>query len=509
MAQYLLGVDIGSHESKGVLTDTTGKVVAQHVLKHEMQYPKPGFVEHDVEAVWWGEFANICRNLVEKAGIDAKEIAGVAVTAAFGMVPVDKDCNPLRPGGIMYGVDTRSVAEIDELNERMGEEFILQRCGNPLSTQQMGPKILWLKNNEPEIFEKAYKFLPSSSFIVARLTGEFVIDQLHAGFHGPLYDLKKQSWGKDLCEGIVEIERLPEIKWACEIAGTVTDKASSETGLAVGTPVTVGTSDVAAEALSIGVTSPGETMMMYGSTAWITLLVEEPVLHEALWASPFVFPGVFCLHGGTATSGSMTRWMRDNIASEMVSAEEKGEPEAYTKLTEMAQGAPPGSDGLVILPYFAGERSPINDPHAKGMIFGLQMRHGRSHLYRAALEGVGYSINHTLQIMREAGADPKLVTAVGGGTKSKVWLQSVSDITGVPQEVPAVTLGASYGNAFLAGYAVGIFEAPEDIRKWVAVDSRVSPDPKNTEIYNALMEVYLQLYKRNADLMHDVARLVD
>lgn len=507
MPQYLLGVDVGSHETKGVLADASGSVVASAVLKHEMDYPEPGFVEHDVEKVWWGEFATICRTLVDQAEIDAADIAGLSVSAAFGMVPVDREINPLRAGGILYGIDTRSTAEIEELNQRLGEDTILQRCGNPLSTQQMGTKVLWLKNNEPDIYRRAYCFLPSSSFIVARLTGACVIDHLHAGFFGPLYDLKQQAWGQDLCEGIVEIERLPAIKWASEIAGHVTAKAAELTGLAEGTPVCVGTSDVATEALSIGVTQPGHCMMMYGSTAWITLLVKEPVLHEKLWASPYIFPGVFCLHGGTATSGSLTRWVRDNTAGELIAAESDGGEEAYSQLTRMVKGIPAGSDGIVILPYLAGERSPINDPDAKGMIFGLQMRHSRAHLYRAALEGVGYSINHTLNVMRDAGADPELLTAVGGGTKSDVWLQSVSDITGVPQEVPAITLGASYGNAFLAGYAAGLFENPEDIRQWVDVAKRVEPDKDPAETYAALMKIYLQLYNRTADLMADIGKV--
>jgi len=507
MPQYLMGVDVGSHETKGVLVDISGAVIENAVIKHELLYPRPGFVEHDVEQVWWGEFAEICQTLIKKSGVSAGDIAGISVSAAFGMVPVDKDINPLRSGGIMYGVDTRSTAEIDELNQRMGEDTILQRCGNPLSTQQMGPKILWLKNNEPEIYEKAHCFLPSSSFIVARLTGALVIDHLHAGFFAPLYDLKQQAWGQDLCQGIVDPSRLPTIKWASEVAGHVTDQAAAATGLAVGTPICVGTSDVATEALSIGVTNPGHTMMMYGSTAWITLLVKQPVLHEKLWASPYIFPGVFCLHGGTATSGSLTRWMRDNTAHDLVAAETDGGDEAYSELSRMAQDVPPGSDGIVILPYFSGERSPINDPTAKGMIFGLQMRHDRAHLYRAALEGVGYSINHTLNAMREAGADPALLTAVGGGTKSPVWLQSVSDITGIPQEVPTITLGASYGNAFLAGFAVGIFSSPEEIRSWVDVADRVDPDESTAATYDALMDIYLKLYERTADLMSDIDKL--
>ncbi len=500
--KYLMGVDVGSYESKGVLTDIKGNVIAKAVRKHELEFIKPGYVEHNAEKIWWGEFADISRSLICEANITSDKIQSVAVSGVFSMIPVDENAKPLRKGGIMYGVDTRSTAEIEEIIQDLGHETILERTGNPLTVQSMGPKILWLKNNEPEVYKKAYTFFTASSFIVARLTGVFAIDHLEAGFYGPLYDFKTQNWADDLCKNIVEIERLPEIKWASEVAGKVTKEAAAETGLAEGTPVTVGTSDVATEALSIGVTHPGEMMLMYGSTAWMSLIVDEPLLDENLWASPFIFPGTFCLHGGMATSGSLTRWMRDQLGRDLVEKENRDGQEAYSVLTEMAEEIPAGSDGIVILPYFSGERSPINDPLAKGMIFGLQIHHSRAHLYRAALEAVGYSINHTLQVMQNAGAKPTAINSVGGGIKSPVWLQSVSDITGLVQNIPKVALGASYGNAFLAGYAVGLFKEPTDIKNWVHMEKSVKPNKDNEKIYNERMQTYLSLYKANKNLMH-------
>lgn len=502
MARYLIGIDIGSYESKGVLTDEKGKVLASHVTKHELDFVRPGFVEHEAEAVWWGEFATICRALLRQSAVDPKSIAGVGISAVFSMIPVDAEARPLRPGGIMYGVDTRSTREIAEVSGRIGEATILARTGNPLTSQSMGPKILWLKNNEPEVYAAAHCFLPAAGFIVARLTGAFVIDHLEACFYGPLYDPQLGGWAPDLCEGIVDIGRLPQVRWACEVAGKVSEQAAAATGLAAGTPVTVGTSDVATEALSIGVTRPGETMLMYGSTAWITMIAEKPLHHKDLWSSPFLFPGTYCLHGGTATSGSLTRWMRDQVGPDLVAQEASGGENAYAALTALARSVAPGAEGLVILPYFSGERSPINDTDAKGVIFGLQMHHHRGHLYRATLEGIGYSINHILLAMREAGAAPQSMAAVGGGTANDVWLQAVTDITGLPQNVPEVTLGASYGNAFLAGYAVGLFERPEAVHDWIKGKRRVDRRPENADVYARQMQVYIDLCRKTRSEMH-------
>jgi xylulokinase len=504
--QCLMGIDIGSYESKGVLTDVSGKVLAKAAIKHELQFLKPGFVEQDVEKVWWGEFVELTKQLIAEAKVAAKDVISIGLSGIYSMVPVDKNADPLRSGGIMYGVDTRSVKEIDEVLGWHGEEKIFKRTGNGLSAQSMGPKILWVKKNEPEVYKKAHSFIPCANFIAARLTGNFNIDHLTAGFFGPCYDPATLEWDDELCQGIVEPERLPRPRWATDSAGRVTAAAAKRTGLAEGTVVSVGTCDVAGESMSIGVTAPGDMMLMYGSTAWITLLMDKPLMHEKLWATPYIFPGTYCLHGGMATSGSLTRWFRDVVAGAEVADEKNGGPDSYSVISKAAAKIKPGADGLIVLPYFSGERSPINDADARGMIFGLDIGHSKAHLYRAAYEGVGYSIHHTLQVMASSGAKAELMTAVGGGTKNEAWLQAVSDITNVPQRVPSMTMGASYGNCFIAGFAAGIFKDPKEISNWVATDRTVKPNPANADVYAKRMNTYLALYERTKDLMHETSK---
>lgn len=506
MPDCLIGIDIGSYESKGVLSTREGKVLAKAALKHELQFLKPGFVEQDVEKVWWGEFVGLVGRLMDEAGVPARDVASIGISGIYSMVPVDAHANPLRDGGIMYGVDTRSVLEIEELKKKFGEEQIFSRTGNGLSAQSMGPKVLWVQRNEPDVFRKAHSFLPCANFIAARLTGNFFIDHLTAGFFGPMYEPEKLGWAADLCEGIVDPRRLPAPRWATELAGRVTADAARRTGLAEGTAVTIGTCDVASEAMSIGVMAPGDMMLMYGSTAWITLISDAPMMDEHLFATPYIFPGTYCLHGGMATSGSLTRWFRDMVGADLVAAERQGGADAYSAISAEAAGIAPGSDGIVVLPYFSGERSPLNDADARGLIFGLDIGHTRGHLYRAALEGVGYSINHSLQVMAKAGATAKVMTSVGGGTKNPTWLQSVSDITGIPQRVPSMTMGASYGNCFIAGYAAGLIKDAGEIRTWVAMDRTITPDPRNSAVYERRMKTYLDLYARTADLMHATSR---
>ncbi len=222
---------------------------------------------------------------------------------------MDAECRPLRPGGILYGVDTRAAAEIAELEAALGVDAIFAKTGNSLSAQTTGPKILWLKRHEPEVYRRAYKFVTATSFLVARLTGNFVVDQLTGSFCAPLYDFRRRAYDDSLSREIVELERLPELRWANEIAGTVTPAAAAQTGLAAGTPVTVGTSDAAAEAVSVGVTAPGQMMLMYGSTIFFIEVLDQPITDERLWATPYLFEGTSALLAGMATSGALTRWL--------------------------------------------------------------------------------------------------------------------------------------------------------------------------------------------------------
>lgn len=504
----LLGIDIGTYESKGVLTTPLGEVVAQATIPHKLLFPRAGWAEHDPEATWWGDFCALSKELLATAGVSPDDIKGVGVSAIGpDVLPIDEEFNPLRMG-ILYGVDTRAVEEIDELNAQYGEDTIFDATANALSSQSTGPKILWIKKNEPEIYKKTRWFVDATTFIVARLTNRVVVDHFSAGTMVPMYDPQKNGWSSKYFQDILDINQLPEILWSHELAGKVTEKASEATGLAVGTPVSVGTIDAGAEALSVGVTKPGEMMMMYGSTIFMIQVTDNDQAREKrLWAGPYLFPGTWCLLAGMATSGSLTRWFKDNFAKELIAQEEAGGEAAYSLLVKEAGATPPGAEGVVVLPYFSGERTPVMDPRARGVIFGLSLTHTRGHIFRSILEGMGHGIKQHVDLFTAIGARPHTIKSVGGGTKNSVWIQAVSDISGVPQEIAPLTFGASYGDALLAGVAVGLVSSPEEIRHWQGAPTIVQPDETLTETYAPLSAIYTSLYDSTKDQMHKIYEL--
>jgi xylulokinase len=471
-------------------------------------FPRAGWAEHDPELTWWGDFCAITKQLLSTPGVVATDVKGVGISAIGpDVLPIDENFNPLRMG-ILYGVDTRAVKEIDELNAKYGEDEIFNATANCLSSQSTGPKILWIKKNEPEVYKKARWFVDATTFIVARLTSRVVIDHFSAGCMVPMYDPWKNEWSDKFCSDFVDLEQLPEILWSHELAGNVTQKASELTGLAEGTPVSVGTIDAGAEALSVGVTKPGEMMMMYGSTIFMIQVTDNDQAREKrLWAGPYLFPGTWCLLAGMATSGSLTRWFRDQFAPELVAAEKSGGAPAYAELVKEAAETKPGAEGVIVLPYFSGERTPVMDPRAKGMIFGLSLTHSRGHIFRAILEGMGHGVKQHVDLFTSIGARPKTIKSVGGGTKNSIWLQAISDISGVPQEVAPLTFGASYGDALLAGVAVGLVSSPEEIRTWQGKARIISPDEKLAETYRPLSEIYTSLYDATKNQMHKLHEL--
>lgn len=506
MAQdLLLGVDIGTYETKGVLVTPQGKVVATAAVPHKMLFPHAGWAEHDPEKTWWGDFVVIVSELLKTENVTPADIKGIAVSAIGPCVcPVDADFNPLRMG-ILYGVDTRAITEIEELNAKWGVETLFNETAGSMSTQATGPKVMWIKKHEPENYENARWFLTSQSFVVARLTGRVVIDHFTAAGYSPMYDPWNNNWNPKYCEGIVPIEKLPELLWSDEIAGHITESAAAQTGLLVGTPVTVGTADAGAEALSVGVTKPGQMMMMYGSTIFIIQVTDNDQARDMrLWAAPYLFKGTWCLAAGMATSGSLTRWFRDYFAQDLIRAEENGGLSAYEVLVHEAEQTPSGAEGVIVLPYFSGERTPINDPRAKGIIFGLSLTHTRGHLFRGILEGIGYGVKQHIDLFDSIGARPTEIRAVGGGTKNRVWVQAVSDISNVPQQVSPLIIGAAYGDALLAGIATGLVNGRDEIYKWQAGGRVVSPDPSKKEIYQPLSSIYAGLYNSTKEFMHEL-----
>lgn len=502
---YLLGVDIGTYSSKGVLVTLEGRVAASHVEEHTMSMPKPGWFEHDADAIWWRDFVVIVKALLEKSGIDPRKILGIG-TSAIGscVLPIDKDGTPLRPG-ILYGIDTRAAKEITYLDKVIGRKKIFENGGSHLTSQASGPKVLWIRNHEPEVYEKARYFLTSEAYLVHKLTGKDSIDVYTAAGYAPLFDVEHRCWIPEMGEHITPVERLPDIYWSCDVVGRVTPEAARVTGLAEGTPVIAGTTDAAAEAISAGVSEVGDMMMMFGSSIFFILKTASLIRTQSFWSSNFVEPDTYAFLGGMSTSGSLTRWFREEFGQPEVQAEKTGGANAYAALAELAAAAPPGAKGLVALPYFEGERTPIHDPKAKGVLFGLSLKHTRADIYRAILESVAYGIRHNVEGMAQEGVEAKRILAVGGGTKNLPWMQIVSDVAAIKMGVPEQQVGASYGDAFMAGVGVGVFSALTEVTQWVKMKHEILPNPKMRQAYEVNYRVFREVYEQTKGLMHRLA----
>ncbi|MEM6896390.1 MAG: FGGY family carbohydrate kinase [Pseudomonadota bacterium] len=491
-----LGVDIGTFETKGVLVDKAGTVIATARNPHEMLVPQPGWAEHRPEEDWWGDFIKVTRELVATAGCDPQDIKAVACSAIGPcMLPVDERGDPLM-NGVLYGVDTRAMAQVEALTKRIGEDVILDRCGNALTSQAVGPKILWLKEEHPEIYAKTSKVLTSTSFLVHRLTGEYVIDHYTAANFAPIYDVGRRDWCFDLAGDIARPDMLPRLMWSSNIAGQITEEAAAATGLAAGTPVTSGTIDAAAEALSVGVQYPGDMMVMYGSTIFMITLTRDRVRDGRLWYAPWLFEGQHASMAGLATSGTLTHWFRDQFARELP------RDTAFAALAAEAEEIAPGAEGLLFLPYFSGERTPIHDPMAKGTFFGLNLTHGRGHLYRALIEGIAYGTAHVVETYRQVDVALNRILAVGGGTKNALWLQATSDTSGLDQIVCEKTVGASFGDAFLARMALGEAKI-EDISAWNPVEQHVTA--RSEPAYQKGYKLFRKLYEQTKDIAADLS----
>jgi len=486
-----LGIDMGSGSAKGVLADSEGEIFATAVRPHSMSLPRPGWAEVDPVGVWWAEVVSICRELVDRA--EGRTVAGMCVSGVGPcLVLCDEELRPVRPA-ILYGIDMRATAEIAELTERYGVEAIVERGGTALTTQAVGPKMLWVQRNEREVWREAKAWYNSNSYVAARLTGEYVMDHHTASQCDPLYDIRSNSWSVDWAQDIAPGMQLPRLVWPSEIVGRVTPVAARATGLPVGTPVVAGTVDAWAEAFSAGVRQPGDLMLMYGSTMFFVQVLRELRVHPMLWTTAGVEPGSYTLAAGMATSGSLTEWLRELTGGV-----------SYEQLVAEAAQTPPGADGLLVLPYFAGERTPIYDPHARGVIAGLTLRHGRGHLFRAVYEGIAFGIRQILEFIEDDVDPATRLVAVGGGTQSGLWTQVVSDVTGRDQQLPEATIGASYGDALLAAIGTGTVDSATN---WARVRRTVTPDPANREVYDQLYRAYGDLYPATRAHAHLLAGL--
>jgi len=510
---YMLGVDIGTQGIKGVLLDEAFNVAAKAYLEHDFIQPRPNWFEHDAEKTWWEGFRTVVHELLQRAPVSPGEIIGVGHSAlAPCMLPVDEDGRPLR-NAILYGVDTRSQKEVMEIKQLLGEERTLEVTRKPLGTDHVPPKILWYKKNEPDHYAKTKRIFTASNYITYKLTGRFLLDYTQAAGFGPVYDFGKKQWNGEMCKLLgFSPGLLPELKNCYDLAGTVTPRASAETGLMAGTPVVIGSGDWATELISAGGFGPGEVTLVYGTTGIVSMATDRAPSVKGLSFTPHPILGNrFFANGGTSTFGALTKWFRDNFGDLEKIMQDRAGINAYTLLSCQAEKVPAGAEGLVILPYFSGERSPIYDPLAKGVILGLTTYHKRPHLYRALLEGTAYSFRHILEVFQKCGFDVSRVIACGGGANSSLWVQIIADVIGCDQSIPNIPTGSDIGSAYLAAKGTGLIgDLAAFIPSRRQKDARtVRADPQNHDRYTDYYRIYRSLYESVKSDMHALAELAE
>lgn len=505
---YLFGVDIGTSSSKGAIINNSGKVLAEAMVEHDINIIKPGWVEQDPEKCYWGDFKEITKTLLKRTQISPEDIVGIGVSSlAPDIIPIDKDGNVIRPA-IIY-MDRRASAECEELERELGSEGVVQKTGNIADPYYAGYKLEWYMRNEPENYKRTYKVLNADKFVTFRLTGRAIIDHTTAMIFAPYYDPRKGEWSHEISELVGGgIEKLPDLYLPHEVVGHVTSEAAKATGLKAGTPVIAAGPDAIVSAYSVGMVNEGESCFMYGTTGcWFTI-IDKPIYDKRLIATRHVVPGKYIIGGGMIATGGLVKWFRDNFGHVERSMADMLNVSAYQLLDQEAEKVPPGSDGLVVLPYFLGERTPIWDIDAKGLIFGLSLSHTRAHIFRSLMEAGGYGLRHHLDIAGSLGVKIKDMLAVNGGARSRLWRQIISDITGVPQYYVHPVPGAPYGDAFLAGIGTGVFKRFEDLKNYVQIKEKTEPNSKNHELYSKLYQIYLNLYPKVKDDYKTLSKII-
>ncbi len=500
----VIGIDIGTYSSKGVACTPDGVLLAEARVEHGVSMPGPGRLEHDADAVWWHDFRALSRQLMENLPPGIK-IAAVGLSAIGPcLLPVDRSGRPLRPA-ILYGADNRADDQLTRL-EHGRRAAIARLSGTHMTSQAAGPKIMWLIENEPDVMSRTSRLMTAAGYLVLRLTGEYSTDHHNASYFAPFYDLRRARWDLRFADGLVRADLLPPLRWPSEVVGPVTRSAAAATGIPAGTPVLAGTTDGAAEAVGAGVIRSGDLMLSYGSTSALVLVLDGFQTARPLWVTRGSWPDEYVLTAALSTSGSITTWCREQFAREFPIGGALDAGAAYEQLSLEAEELTLGARGLLLLPYFSGERSPFNDAKARGVIAGLSLSHRRGDVYRAILEGTAFGIRHNLETMIDSGTVPRRTVAVGGGTASRLWLEIVSDVTGLVQEIPDRSTGAAYGDAYLAATAVGLLdEGSGDGHSWVRIVDRVEPDPRRSERYEPNYQLYRALYTNTKKVVHALA----
>ncbi len=503
MGEFLVGSDVGTGGTKSVVMATDGTVLGSHYIEYPLITRKesweryPGAkAEHDPEW-YWNAVADTIQASIRQAGVDAKEIKGVSVSALSpACILVDRDLRPLQNAHIW--MDRRGSAECDWLKREIGEERVFRLSANPIDPYYATAKLMWEKNNRPDLYKKTYKLQTAADYPCMKLTGKAVTDYSNASLIGIAFDIVKRQWDEGLLEEIgLDPSKMPE-PFACDdVVGEVTREAADRTGLAPGTPVVAGTVDCNAAWVAGGAVDAGSTQLVMGTAGVLGVVHDEPAFTRDMITIVHTADSrrKYTTLAALVSCGALIRYFRDTFGQLECAAQAMGAGNAYDMLNAEAREVPPGSDGLIVLPYFMGERTPIWDTHARGVVFGLSLDHGRGHLIRALMEGAGYGLLHNFELMRASGVRMNLPMVLSeGGASSPMWRQIIADILNVECVFAQSSKGAPVGNAVAAGVGVGLYPNYDVVKEWVRLGDPASPDPATHAKYRKLYEIYRDLY---------------
>ena len=504
---YLLGLDVSTTGAKALLINEQGKVVASHTTEYPLSTPKPLWSEQD-PADWWQGACQSIQVALSEAGLSGEAVSAVGLTGQMhGLVMLDKADQVLRPA-ILWN-DQRTGAQCAEITEKVGGlDRLLQLTGNQVLPGFTAPKIVWVRENEPGVYERATHILLPKDYVRFCLTGEYATEVSDASGMS-LLDVAHRRWSKEMLQALDIPEAwLPTCTESDQVSGRISASAAQATGLKAGTPVVGGGGDQAAQAVGSGIVKAGVISVTSGTSGVVFAHSEKYAFEPQgrLHAFCHAVPGQWHFMGVMLSAGGSFRWLRDSVGDVEKAAAALSGDDPYNLLTREAALAPAGSEGLLFLPYLTGERTPYPDPEARGAFVGLTLRHTKRHLVRSVLEGVSFGLRDSLELIKGLGVPIEQVRASGGGARSPLWRQIQADVFGAELVLVNVTEGAAYGAALLAGVGGGTYRSVEEaVAATIKVTDRTAPMPENVKKYETLYPVYRSLYPALRDTFHTLA----
>ena len=500
MSTYL-GIDIGTSGTKTVAINPAGKVLAKASAEYPCYHPKPLWSEQDPDD-WWKATVETVQQVVKVAKLKPQEVKAIGLSGQMhGSVFLDKRDRVLRRA--LLWNDQRTAQECEEIEQRAGgRKKLIRMVANPARTGFTAPKILWLRNHEPRKFEKTAKILLPKDDVRRRLTGEYATDMSDAS-GTLLLDVTKRRWSKPLLSKLeIDQDLLATCYESEDVTGSLTDAAAKELGLSSSCLVVGGAGDCAAGAIGNGVVRRGCLSTSIGTSGVVFVHCDTPEVDSQGRLHTFCHAvrDKWHMMGVTLAAGGSLQWFRNALCQSNLANTQKSAAEVFNKLIKEAEQTPSGAEGLMFLPYLAGERTPHADPHARGAFVGLVLKHNRGHLVRAVMEGVTFSLRDSLEIIANQDIRISQIRATGGGAKSAFWRQMQADILGKKVVTMASDEGPAYGVALLAAVGAGEFKnIREAVSATIETSSEVSPVAKTRRFYNQAFPVYQQLYQSLRD----------